>query len=502
MGVAGEGTLPAAAGGDGAAGAIAELAVPFTYAIPFAVLLLGIAIIPLFKPHLWEKWYGLYGVLCSVAFVIPFAVEYGVLQAIYELLHSFFLDYLPFITLIFALYVTAGGIVVEGTLSGSPLVNTVLLLVAAPLASLIGTTGASMLLVRPLIRSVSHRVYQRHTVVFFIFIASNVAGALTPIGDPPVYLGFLKGVDFFWPLLNVWGPTLLVFGMLLLAYYSLDLWLYRREKALNLPHHHHHDDDDESEPASDEEEEIVEVTAEGQKSEDVEDQKQERKLEAADSTQDSDGMKTITSGSETTSTSTEITPNPNDMHDVVRSPVATVAHSSEGSPPPEPPQSYRPLRLFPLRQADEEHSLKSRPSMNGSLRSENQSLNSLESGNVRVSRSSSRRSSHSSARHSHHSRRSSHHSKPASVLHEVIEAVMGEDEEVEENGADSDTWSEVESVELPKRWGMPVWVEGWVNVGLTLAVVVVVVTSGYLKKTFEDYGFYVMKDPHDPSHGM
>ncbi|KAJ3327521.1 hypothetical protein HDU93_001901, partial [Gonapodya sp. JEL0774] len=145
-------------------------------------------------------------------------------------IYSLIADYIPFIMLITSLYTAAGGLVVRGALSGQPGVNAVLLLTGTILASFFGTTGASMVMIRPILRSIAHRKHRVHTVVFFIFLVSNIGGCLTPIGDPPVFLGFLRGVDFFWPLINTIFPFLFTGGVVLITYFCTDVYLWRRER--------------------------------------------------------------------------------------------------------------------------------------------------------------------------------------------------------------------------------------------------------------------------------
>jgi Na+/H+ antiporter NhaD/arsenite permease-like protein len=141
-------------------------------------------------------------------------------------------EYIPFIVLLTALFTVAGGIFVKGNLHGSPAVNTMILALGSVLASLMGTTGASMLLIRPLIRANDNRVHKAHVIVFFIFIVSNVGGSLTPLGDPPLFLGFLKGIDFFWTLKHIFPETFFLIGSLLFIFFVLDTWYYRREGVL------------------------------------------------------------------------------------------------------------------------------------------------------------------------------------------------------------------------------------------------------------------------------
>jgi Na+/H+ antiporter NhaD/arsenite permease-like protein len=139
------------------------------------------------------------------------------------------LEYLPFVILLLALFTIAGGIRLTGTLVGTPKVNTLMLLVGTSLASFMGTTGAAMLLIRPLLRANAHRRYRVHSVVFFIFLVANIGGSLTPLGDPPLFLGFLKGVTFFWPAVHLYVKMLFVAAILLVLYFVLDSFLYRRE---------------------------------------------------------------------------------------------------------------------------------------------------------------------------------------------------------------------------------------------------------------------------------
>ncbi|KAJ3123166.1 hypothetical protein HK098_002131 [Nowakowskiella sp. JEL0407] len=204
------------------------------YIIPFLGLVLSIAIIPLIKPllHYWEKYYWIIAALWSVALLIPFSIQYSPGYMAYHLVYTVIDEYLPFVLMVGSLYVVAGGIVLEGKLPGTPLTNTLLLAVGIPLCLLLGTTGASMILIRPLLRSISHRVHDTHTVIFFIFLVSNVAGALTPNGNPPVFIGFLKGVDFFWPLANDSLVMLLTSAYLLAVYFLMDYYFFRKEQKL------------------------------------------------------------------------------------------------------------------------------------------------------------------------------------------------------------------------------------------------------------------------------
>ncbi|KAJ3333397.1 hypothetical protein HDU93_008574, partial [Gonapodya sp. JEL0774] len=200
------------------------------YVIPFVGQLLSIALGPLINAHFWEHWYPVFSALWALSFPNFEHFSDGILFALWEVLHALIADYIPFIMLITSLYTAAGGLVVRGALSGQPGVNAVLLFTGTILASVFGTTGASMVMIRPILRSIAHRKYRVHTVVFFIFLVSNIGGCLTPIGDPPVFLGFLRGVDFFWPLINTIFPFLFTGGVVLITYFCIDVYLWRRER--------------------------------------------------------------------------------------------------------------------------------------------------------------------------------------------------------------------------------------------------------------------------------
>ncbi|KRB99825.1 sodium:proton antiporter [Hydrogenophaga sp. Root209] len=200
------------------------------WGVPFAGVLLSIALIPLVAPLFWHHHFGKVAAAWGLAFLVPFAITFGPAATGVAVVHAAFAEYIPFIILLTALFTVAGGIFVRGNLHGSPLLNTGLLALGALLASFMGTTGASMLLIRPLIRANDNRKHQVHVVVFFIFIVSNAGGALTPLGDPPLFLGFLKGVDFFWTVTHLWSHTLFLIGALLALFYAIDWWCYRRRE--------------------------------------------------------------------------------------------------------------------------------------------------------------------------------------------------------------------------------------------------------------------------------
>ena len=170
---------------------------PLWSVLPFVGILLSIALFPLFAPRFWHHHFPKVSAFWALVLAIPFLIAYKD-TALYEIAHIYIIDYVPFIILLWSLFVVSGGIYVKGSLKGTPAVNVTLLLIGTVLASLIGTTGASMLLIRPVLRSNSWRRHKVHTMVFFIFLISNIGGALTPLGDPPLFLGFLHGVPFFW----------------------------------------------------------------------------------------------------------------------------------------------------------------------------------------------------------------------------------------------------------------------------------------------------------------
>lgn len=204
------------------------------WGVPFAGILLCIALMPLLTPHFWHHHYGKVVAAWSLAFFIPFAVMFGANVAGENLIHVLFAEYIPFIVLLTALYTVSGGIFIRGNLHGSPALNTAILAIGAFLASFMGTTGASMLMIRPLIRANDNRKHVAHVVVFFIFIVSNAGGSLTPLGDPPLFLGFLKGVDFFWTLQNLLPQSLFLMGSLLVIFFILDSWFYHKREEVQV----------------------------------------------------------------------------------------------------------------------------------------------------------------------------------------------------------------------------------------------------------------------------
>ena len=215
-----------------AAAAIDGSGMSLLWVIPFAGLLLCIATGPLLFHHVWEHHYGKISAFWAAMVIIPLYLSFDASAATKGIAFAMLLEYVPFIILLFALYTVAGGIFVRGNIHGSPLTNTAILAIGTVLASFVGTTGASMVLIRPIIRANDNRAHNVHVVVFFIFLVSNVGGALTPLGDPPLFVGFLKGISFFWTTTNLFTETVLVAGILLALFYVYDSYLYKKEGVI------------------------------------------------------------------------------------------------------------------------------------------------------------------------------------------------------------------------------------------------------------------------------
>ena len=200
------------------------------WVVPFAGILLSIAVMPMTAPGFWHHHFGKTTAFWVAAFLVPFALHFGPGVAAHELVHTLLAEYAPFMVLLLALFTVSGGLHVRGNLRGSASLNTRLLGLGTLLASVMGTTGAAMLLIRPLLRANDNRRHKAHVVVFFIFLVANIGGALTPLGDPPLFLGFLKGVDFFWTARAMFWPTLTASVLLLALFYAVDSWFWRRKE--------------------------------------------------------------------------------------------------------------------------------------------------------------------------------------------------------------------------------------------------------------------------------
>jgi len=201
-----------------AAGPVPNLA----WGLPFLGVLASIALLPMLAPRFWHRRMGLVALCCVLALVVPQSVAQGVPVMAEAVWHAVLIEYLPFVSLLGALYVVGGGILLRGGPWGTPAGNTLLLAIGTVLAGVMGTTGAAMVLVHPLLRANAHRARKTHLAVFFILLVANAGGATTPLGDPPLYVGFLRGVPFGWPLLNLGFLLLLLALPLLGAFWLLD----------------------------------------------------------------------------------------------------------------------------------------------------------------------------------------------------------------------------------------------------------------------------------------
>jgi len=193
--------------------------------LPFVGVILSIAFFPLVSPKIWHQHYGkiaLGWLALGVANIIYF---YSMETAIHSIAHTLLLEYMPFICLVLALYTISGGLRVHIHANPTPLLNTIILFLGAIFSNLVGTAGASMILIRPFLKLNHHRSNRTHQVIFFIFAVSNMGGVLTPLGDPPLFMGFLKGVDFFWTFHQLLPPYLVAMTGLLGVFYVIDYLL-------------------------------------------------------------------------------------------------------------------------------------------------------------------------------------------------------------------------------------------------------------------------------------
>lgn len=201
------------------------------WAAPFLGVLLSIALLPMLAPRFWHRRMAWVAGFWVAALLVPEAASVGLGAAGKEAAHAVLIEYLPFVTLLLALYTAAGGVLVRGLISGTPAGNTGLLAGGTLLAGVMGTTGASMVLIHPLLRANAHRDRKMHLVLFFTVLVANAGGALSPLGDPPLYLGYLHGVPFFWPIRHLGPPLAVLAAMLLPLFYAIDRWLARREPS-------------------------------------------------------------------------------------------------------------------------------------------------------------------------------------------------------------------------------------------------------------------------------
>jgi len=208
--------------------------IPGWMLIPFAVMLLSIAVLPLI-PKIGEWWEeNTHKLIISCILGLPVIIWMCNKGLSENLIHQMVYDYVPFILLLMALFVTTGGICIKGDLKATPVTNTAILAIGWVLASFMGTTGAAMLLIRLLLETIKQRKYKVHTVLFFIAIVANCGGLLSPLGDPPLFLLFQKGADFTWWLQNMMGEWAVTGALLLLVYFITDTYLYGKEPIKNL----------------------------------------------------------------------------------------------------------------------------------------------------------------------------------------------------------------------------------------------------------------------------
>ena len=199
------------------------------WALPFLGIILSIAIFPLVLPDFWGNHYGKIVFVWAAIIVVGLSINQGVNVSIHSLVAVMFEQFLPFIFLLIALFTITGGIKMHGELVGSPKLNTIILLIGAILSSWLGTTGAAVLLIRPLLNANNWRTFKVHTMIFFIFIVGNIGGSLTPVGNPPLLMGFISKIPFFWPLTHLLAPTAIASILLLVVYYFMDVYYMKKE---------------------------------------------------------------------------------------------------------------------------------------------------------------------------------------------------------------------------------------------------------------------------------
>ncbi|WP_320052706.1 sodium:proton antiporter [uncultured Acetobacteroides sp.] len=207
------------------------------WALPFLGIILSIALLPLFAPNFWSKHYGKVSLFWALLVIVGVGALKGVGISLHTVAQVMFEQFLPFIFLLLALYTITGGIKIRGSLKGTPKFNTLMLALGGLLSSWLGTTGAAVLFIRPLLKANQHRHNKVHTIIFFIFIVGNIGGTLTPVGNPPLLMGYISKIPFFWTLTNMFLPTLLTTGILLALYYCIDLYYFKKQKS------HMHDAD-------------------------------------------------------------------------------------------------------------------------------------------------------------------------------------------------------------------------------------------------------------------
>jgi len=201
------------------------------WALPFIGMIFSIAVFPLILPEFWSKHYGKVSFTWAAITLTGIGLAYGFGISLHTLIIVMFEQFLPFFILLLSLFTITGGINLKGDFIGNPRLNTFILFIGAILASWLGTTGAAILLIRLLISANSWRVYRVHTIIFFIFIVANISGSLTPIGNPPLLMGFISKVPFFWSLSRLLTPTVVACVILFVVYFFMDSYFYKKETA-------------------------------------------------------------------------------------------------------------------------------------------------------------------------------------------------------------------------------------------------------------------------------
>ena len=202
------------------------------WGLPFVGILLSIALFPLIAPNFWHHHFGKITATWTIILLVPFTLFFGWQETVGTVTHALVAEYIPFIFLLLSLYTVSGGILIWGDLKGSAKLNTSILAIGTILASIMGTTGAAMLLIRPLLKANENRKHRVHVVIFFIFLVANIGGSLTPLGDPPLFLGFLKGVDFSWTLTHMALPMLFTSGILLALFFIIDAYFFSKSDEI------------------------------------------------------------------------------------------------------------------------------------------------------------------------------------------------------------------------------------------------------------------------------
>ncbi|MDP4840192.1 MAG: sodium:proton antiporter [Alphaproteobacteria bacterium] len=218
----------------------------FWWAVPFGGILLSLALMPIIAGHFWHNHFGKIAAGWSLITLGMISYQFGLKEAFHEVLLTYFHEFIPFIIFILSLYVICGGIKIDITTKPNPYFNTTFLAITTFVSSWIGTTGAAMLFIRPFLHVNENRPNKRHLVIFFIFLVCNIGGSLTAVGDPPLFLGFLNGIDFFWPTTHLFGPFLTVSIPLLVIFYFFDKRAFKKEGLHN--NAFNHEDEDANDP--------------------------------------------------------------------------------------------------------------------------------------------------------------------------------------------------------------------------------------------------------------